>query len=127
MRILRNLPPQILPLLQNRNVWIPRIVANRYGHSPHLPLQRQRVLFSIRFHRKTSYIRARPVRPKRIRKNAPILRRRPKTPSRLHPSRLHRTSRNRPAPAASPPPHASCTLCTSKTINSSKSNTGEAY
>src|SRR5260370_42586294 len=110
MRILRKLPPQNPPLLQDRNVRILGIIANRDGHSPHLLLHRQRIPFSTRFHPKTPYIRPRPARPTRIRKNAPILRRRQKTPSRLHPSRLHRTSRNRPAPAAFPPPRQTQTL-----------------
>ncbi len=50
MRTLRNPPPQNLPIFQNRNVRILRIVANRYARSAHLLLHRYRVfdpLFSV--------------------------------------------------------------------------------
>ncbi len=49
MRILRNPPLQNPPILQNRNIRILRVIANRNAHSPHLLLHRQRVPFSTRF------------------------------------------------------------------------------
>ncbi len=86
----------------------PAFSSARFLRSAHLLLHRYRVLFSIRFHRKKSCI-ARSVRRKRIRKDAPILRRRPKTPSLLHTNRLHGTS-SRPALGASQPPRQPQTL-----------------